>query len=154
MTSILGESTMKVSNFETSIFDKKYTKSIDVYGEIDTLYKELSYGGSLPIIQCHALNCENLIWTSVKWTLYKEDGTKVLESDKYSIDEVWHKKLLDLELLPNTPLILKANISNNYNPSNVILEYNPHSKNIAYFQLVGNTLNINLNFIGTHEEIF
>lgn len=139
--------------YETTIFDKKYAKSIDVFGEIESLYKELSYQGTLPIVQCHSINCENLIWASVKWILLKEDGTRILESDKYSVDEVWHKELGGLNLPVNTKLILKAVATNNANTSNVILQYDPSSENIAYFQLNGNTFNINLNFIGTHEEI-
>lgn len=136
---------------KTTLFEKKYDKSIDVFGEIDSIYKELQYVGDLPIINCDKINSENLSWTSIKWALEKEDGTQILVSDKYSIDETWEKDLNDLALETGTKLFIKALVPTEGTKGNVILQYIPHSETTAYFHLNGNAFNTNLSFIGINQ---
>ncbi|MEG2936207.1 MAG: hypothetical protein RR844_06940 [Clostridium sp.] len=136
---------------KTTLFERKYDKSIDVFGEIDSLYKELCYVGELPIINCDKISSENLSWTTTKWALEKEDGTRILVSDKYSIDETWEKDLNELSLETGTKLFIKALISFEGTKGNVILQYVSQSETTACFHLNGNAFNANLSFIGINQ---
>lgn len=136
---------------KTTLFERKYDKSIDVFGDIDSIYKELRYIGELPIINCDKISSENLSWTSIKWALEKEDGTRILVSDKYSIDEIWEKDLNDLALESGTKLLIKALLPTEGTKGNVFLQYVPHIQTTAHFQLNGNALNANVIFIGINQ---
>lgn len=137
---------------KNNIFEKKCANSIDIYGEIESIYKELKYEGDAPIIQCDAISGENLSWTATKWLLYTEDGKKIFESGKFTIDNTWEFDLNELGLSPNTKIILKAHSTDEASKSNVILQYTPSSKITAHFKLNGNAFNTHLNFLGVLME--
>lgn len=139
---------------EAHLFQKKYNKSIDVYGEIDSIYAELKHEGIKPIIQCDVISSENLSWIAACWALEKEDGTLIFESDKYTIDNNnCEINLNKLSIDPTTILIFKARTTGEYNSARVLLEYIPNSNTIAFFELNGNSFHTNLNFVGTFDML-